>query len=152
MQPNRLFYKLISVSEITPLNHRTNLYLISLSDASSVEKLANIIQRSKEEVNSLKKAIHRMNQAKYSFKDLIGESPIFTKCLNQAKLAADVNSTVLITGESGTGKNYLSMESINSATAVMGPLLKSIVLLSRPISWKASFLSMKRALLLELTN
>ncbi len=94
------------------------------SDASSVEKMARIIQRSKEEVASLKEAIHEMNQTKYSFQDLVGQSPAFIKCIQQAKLAADLNSTVLITGESGTGKELFAHGIHGFGNRCSGPFIK----------------------------
>ncbi|NIA14331.1 MAG: response regulator [Nitrospiraceae bacterium] len=42
------------------------------------------------------------------FDALIGDSPTFLRAVQMARQAADVDSTVLITGESGTGKDMLA--------------------------------------------
>ena len=44
----------------------------------------------------------------YTFKDLIGNSKLFSDLIELAKKASESNSNVLITGESGTGKELLA--------------------------------------------
>lgn len=78
------------------------------NDASSIERMAHILQKNKDEIDSLRAEIRKLNQPKYTFADLIGESQVFQNCLHQAKQAADSFSTVLITGESGTGKELFA--------------------------------------------
>jgi sigma-54 dependent transcriptional regulator, acetoin dehydrogenase operon transcriptional activator AcoR len=48
------------------------------------------------------------NRAKINFHDIIGQTPSFMKKINEAKLAAKTSSTVLILGESGTGKDMIA--------------------------------------------
>lgn len=50
------------------------------------------------------------NTAKYSFKNLIGESPAFKKSINVARLAAQdvMQNNVLLIGETGTGKELIA--------------------------------------------
>lgn len=94
------------------------------NDADLVEKMVQILDRSKEEIASLKEEIHSMNQPKYSFMDLVGESANFKKCVSQAKQAADSMSTVLITGESGTGKELFSHGIHEFGNRAKGPFIK----------------------------
>ena len=94
------------------------------NDANLVEKMIQILDRSKEEIASLKEEIHSMNQPKYSFMDLVGEAPNFKKCVSQAKQAADSMSTVLITGESGTGKELFSHGIHEFGCRAKGPFIK----------------------------
>ncbi|MBI2424920.1 MAG: sigma-54-dependent Fis family transcriptional regulator [Candidatus Hydrogenedentes bacterium] len=42
------------------------------------------------------------------FEGLIGDAPLFREALNKARMAMQVDSTVLITGETGTGKDVLA--------------------------------------------
>lgn len=46
--------------------------------------------------------------SRYNFKNIISESPSYKKVLFQAEQVAQTNATVLITGETGTGKELLA--------------------------------------------
>lgn len=59
-------------------------------------------QREQNELTALREA------GATGFKDLIGDSPVFRRVLDMARQAMQVDSTVLITGESGTGKDVLA--------------------------------------------
>lgn len=63
-----------------------------------------------KEIKKVHQLVNRVsgNQAKVSFAEIIGKSPCFISCLGEAKLAAKSNSTVLLTGESGTGKDLFA--------------------------------------------
>ena len=50
----------------------------------------------------------KKTEAEYTFKDLIGNSKLFSDLIELAKKASESNSNVLITGESGTGKELLA--------------------------------------------
>lgn len=54
--------------------------------------------------------------AKYTFDDIIHQSPLITRSIELAKKAAASNFTILITGESGTGKEMFA-QSIHNASA-----------------------------------
>lgn len=94
------------------------------NDASSVEKMAHILKKSKEEIDSLREEIHQMNRPKYTFMDLVGEDQGFQQGIRQAKQAADSNSTVLITGESGTGKELFAHSIHEFGHRSKGPFIK----------------------------
>ena len=47
-------------------------------------------------------------EAKYTFEDIIGDSPEMKAAIDQAKRAADLPATVLLRGESGTGKELFA--------------------------------------------
>jgi len=59
-------------------------------------------QQAKQELKALREA------GANGFEALIGDSPAFRDAVEMARQAAAVNSTVLITGESGTGKDLLA--------------------------------------------
>lgn len=59
-------------------------------------------EREKRELNALREADLK------GFESLVGSSPAFMDTLAKAKQAMQVDSTVLITGESGTGKDLLA--------------------------------------------
>lgn len=47
-------------------------------------------------------------EAKFTFDDIIGENPRLKEAIKIAKIAARSNSSVLITGETGTGKEMFA--------------------------------------------
>ena len=57
--------------------------------------------------------------ARYTFADIVGESPTLVRCIQQAHQLAGTSSTVLVFGETGTGKE-LFVQSINSASQQSG--------------------------------
>ncbi|PLR80177.1 sigma-54-dependent Fis family transcriptional regulator [Bacillus canaveralius] len=63
------------------------------------------------------------NQAKVTFNEMIGENERFLDCLHEAKLAAQSASTVLIMGESGTGKDLLAQAIHNESSRRQNPFL-----------------------------
>ncbi|HKM39286.1 MAG TPA: sigma-54-dependent Fis family transcriptional regulator [bacterium] len=65
------------------------------------------IKRLTEELAQAKRRIRHL-EAKYTFEDIIGESPEMQAAVDQAKRAADLPATVLLRGESGTGKELFA--------------------------------------------
>lgn len=65
------------------------------------------IKRLTEELERANKLIRSM-QAKYTFDDVIGASPVMLMAIEQARRAASTPATVLLRGESGTGKELFA--------------------------------------------
>jgi len=65
---------------------------------------------------NLMNEIKKYQTAKYNFDDIIGESSEIKRAKEIAKIAAQSNSSVLITGETGTGKEVFA-QSIHNASA-----------------------------------
>lgn len=61
--------------------------------------------------------------AKYTFNDIIGESPQIKTVINQSKSIAKTPSTVLITASSGCGKELLAQAIHNSSSVKDGPFV-----------------------------
>ncbi len=68
-----------------------------------------------EEIQGLKEQLEKENvylreeiQSDHHFEDIIGESPALKKVLEQLEIVAPTESTVLILGETGTGKELLA--------------------------------------------
>jgi transcriptional regulator with GAF, ATPase, and Fis domain len=47
-------------------------------------------------------------RSEYNFEDIIGKSPALEKVLEQVSIVAPTDSTVLIQGETGTGKELIA--------------------------------------------
>ncbi|RFU66762.1 sigma-54-dependent Fis family transcriptional regulator [Peribacillus glennii] len=63
------------------------------------------------------------NRAKVVFDDIKGKNERFAQCLEEAKLAARSGSSVLIMGESGTGKDLLAQAIHNESNRRENPFL-----------------------------
>lgn len=62
------------------------------------------------EIERARRLVVRMNglEARFCFTDLIGKDPKFLEIVEMAKEASDSRSNILITGESGSGKDVLA--------------------------------------------
>ncbi len=61
--------------------------------------------------------------AKWHFNDIVGTNPLFIEALNLAKIAAKTSCTVLITGESGVGKELIAQAIHNASDCAGGPFI-----------------------------
>jgi transcriptional regulator with PAS, ATPase and Fis domain len=61
--------------------------------------------------------------ARLSFAHLIGESAVFKDAIRRARLAANSNATVLLHGETGTGKELYSQSIHNDSVRSEGPFV-----------------------------
>ena len=96
---------------------RGNLEIISDAKVIYVdgEKAGKVVvYHDVSEVNRLKRELERLNQklrkveAKYSFKDIIGENEKLQEAINVARTAAMTPATIMLRGESGTGKEIFA--------------------------------------------
>lgn len=71
-----------------------------IHDVSEIRKLS-------EELEGAKRLIRHL-EAKYTFKDIIGESREIREAIEQAQRAAQTPATVMLRGESGTGKELFA--------------------------------------------
>ncbi len=55
-------------------------------------------------------------QSQYNFDDIIGRSPSLRKVLEQVSIVAPTDSTVLLVGETGTGKELIARAIHNLST------------------------------------
>jgi transcriptional regulator of acetoin/glycerol metabolism len=109
-----------SLAPVTPLTHPATTLepLLPATEPlaeSSHEDGFMLLLRSLERVQRL---VHRMTgtRARLTFEHVIGESPVLREALRLARLAAHSNSTVLLHGETGTGKEIFA-QSIHTASA-----------------------------------
>src|SRR5260370_8012758 len=62
-------------------------------------------------------------RARIIFANVLGESPLLREALRLAKLASNSNSTVLLHGETGTGKEIFAQSIHNSSARADGPFV-----------------------------
>lgn len=60
-----------------------------------------------EELERIKKIVREL-EAKYTFDEIVSNSPLITQAIDQAKRVASTSVTVLLRGESGTGKELFA--------------------------------------------
>lgn len=117
------FYPLLCTIGKDP-NHSTHAdYLIDTKDGPFKYTLKKKIQRlnkngkpdgtlrviKKERISQVKGRNHdKKIRALYCFDDLIGKSSVFTKCKELACKASKTDSNILLTGETGTGKELFA--------------------------------------------
>lgn len=61
--------------------------------------------------------------AKWRFNDIVGTDPTFMEAINLAKIASKTSCTVLITGESGVGKELIAQAIHNASNCANGPFV-----------------------------
>ena len=82
------------------------LYGFGMVLFEDIEEFRHIIDKNKlleTKLEMVKKELREMQGAKYSLDNIIGNSKNMLRCKDMVKKAAKTTSTVLITGESGTG-------------------------------------------------
>ena len=77
---------------------------IAVENALAFEQIAELKNKLAEEKLYLEDEI----RTEYIFEEIIGESPLLKELLNQVQTVAPTGSTVLIQGETGTGKELIA--------------------------------------------
>ena len=81
---------------------------ILFKDIKELKSLAQRLEVLENRLNYYKSEVKRLQQAKYSFENIITSNSKMNYLKKIAKKAAESNSTVLIQGESGTGKELFA--------------------------------------------
>lgn len=79
-----------------------------LQDVSELRELTKELERTRQRLRTL--------EAKYTFEDIVGSSEALRVSIEQAKLSADLPVTILLRGDSGTGKELFA-HAIHNASA-----------------------------------
>ncbi|MCL5056816.1 MAG: sigma 54-interacting transcriptional regulator [Actinobacteria bacterium] len=75
---------------------------------TDVMKLMDELRQKTSLIENLSEKLGQVTTSKYSFNDILGTSPDFSKSINLAERSSKSNSTVLLLGESGTGKELFA--------------------------------------------
>ena len=97
--------------EVGRYNEKDSDLLLAIAD-QIVPAIQNMLAY--EEVEALKRQLeqenlylHEERQAESAFADVVGESPAIQNVLERVRMVAGTESTVLVTGETGTGKELV---------------------------------------------
>ncbi len=96
------------VASVSPLLHSKKRY-------GAVAILRKYSDLEKTEYTLRKKLIGKGHSAKYNFNDIFGKSSTIIECKNIARRMSGSNSSILITGETGTGKELFAQAIHNSS-------------------------------------
>lgn len=82
--------------------------IINAKDSLSTQNTVTNVRRLTQELNQYKNELNNLRGAKYSLDMIIGRSPSINKVKTLIEKVAQTKSTVLITGETGTGKEFVA--------------------------------------------
>ncbi|MCT4631450.1 MAG: sigma 54-interacting transcriptional regulator [Firmicutes bacterium] len=82
--------------------------MILFDEVKNVKEVLEKYESLNKELNMYKKEIARMNHATYGLDDIIGKSMGIEECKKKVRKFSKVNFNVLITGESGVGKELFA--------------------------------------------
>ncbi len=108
----------IHSGEIKQFTFISSVYL----SETSANKRNYILVFRKTETKSVRES-DTSSHAKWRFNDIVGTNPLFIEALNLARIAAKTSCTVLITGESGVGKELIAQAIHNASDCAGGPFI-----------------------------
>jgi arginine utilization regulatory protein len=104
-------------NEITTINHTIPI-VVDGETIGAVEIARDITKMERIQENILKRP-----NARFTFDSIIGESPAIKDVIEQAKRATRTNSSVLIVGETGTGKELIAQSIHNGSLRSAAPFV-----------------------------
>ena len=116
---------------------------VALDNARSYREIAQLTEKLASEKLYLEEEI----RTELNFEEIVGESPALKRVLSQARTVAPSDATVLILGDTGTGKELIA-RAIHRMSSRKDRLLVKLNCAAIPlVCWRASSLAMRRALL-----
>lgn len=97
---------------------------IMFKNVMEVNYMSEYIKTMNAQMKKYKREIRRMNQAKYTFDDIITQDYHMMYLIDSAKRAASTNSTICLCGESGTGKEYFAHAIHNASERKFGTFVE----------------------------
>lgn len=117
--------KTLTVTATPILNEDGSVRMIVMNsrDITGIIKLKNNLKRSQEISEQYKKALIHYQTAKERYRNIIADSLSMQECLSLASRLSDFDTTVLLLGESGVGKNVLARYIHNNGIRKDGPFI-----------------------------
>jgi transcriptional regulator with PAS, ATPase and Fis domain len=92
-------------------------------DLHQLQPLVSKFQRLQSELADTQKTLAEERRVKYTFSSYIGSSPAAMEVKRQARRSAQVDTTVLLLGETGTGKEVLAQAIHSASPRAHGPFV-----------------------------
>jgi arginine utilization regulatory protein len=92
-------------------------------DVSRLRVLSERLLDLESTITKQKKKLKNHNGAKYTFTDILTDSPLFLHVIEQGRKAAHSSSSVLVFGESGVGKELFVQSIHNASGSRHGPFI-----------------------------
>jgi formate hydrogenlyase transcriptional activator len=104
LNPSSIVEEAFGPPEVEYLQQVANQIAMALQNAHAYREIAQLKERLAQEKRYLEYEIRSANRSD----DIVGNSPALKRVLDYAAIVADTDSTVLITGETGTGKERIA--------------------------------------------
>lgn len=120
--PRKDNYIIISAA---PLYNSDNNLIGGISierDITDYMKITKLLEKTTDNLKLLRKEIHSINHNKYSFSKIIGNNEKFKKAVKLCKSISNSNISILLLGDSGTGKEVIA-RSIHTESNREGPFI-----------------------------
>ncbi|MGD0507646.1 MAG: sigma 54-interacting transcriptional regulator [Terriglobales bacterium] len=104
LNPSSMMENAFGASEVEYLQQVANQIAAALQNAHAYREIAQLKDRLAQEKHYLEYEIRSANRSD----DIVGNSPVLKRVKDRAAIVADTDSTVLITGETGTGKERIA--------------------------------------------
>jgi transcriptional regulator with PAS, ATPase and Fis domain len=88
-----------------------------------LQPMVSKFQRLETQLADIQKSLAEERRTKYTFTNFIGSSPAAMEAKRQARRAAQVDTTVLLLGETGTGKEVLAQAIHSASPRAHGPFI-----------------------------
>jgi transcriptional regulator with PAS, ATPase and Fis domain len=88
-----------------------------------LQPLVSKFQRLETQLADIQKSLAEERRTKYTFSSFIGASPAAMEAKRQSRRAAQVDTTVLLLGETGTGKEVLAQAIHSASPRAHGPFI-----------------------------
>ncbi|MGD1843067.1 MAG: sigma-54 interaction domain-containing protein, partial [Thermonemataceae bacterium] len=95
-------------------------FTLSLEKAMNIESLAQLNTLLKEEKAYLEEEVEQ----RYNFEEMIGESAVMQQVFEKVRVVMNTDTTVLILGETGTGKELVARALHSASSRKAKPLIK----------------------------
>ncbi len=109
-----------SEQELKILTDVSRALAVAVSNAIANEEIRKLRERLEAENAALRSALGQMPWAE----DIIGNAPAIKRVLESIEQVAETDATVLITGETGTGKELVARAIHRRSSRAQGPLIK----------------------------
>ncbi len=113
------------VVDMSPFYHEGRIVggISVVKDITEVQRLSKELARFQRSTKQLRSSLRRINSARYTFADIVGESAAMRETMRKARAMAASGADILITGESGTGKEVFAQAMHNASSRSRGPFL-----------------------------